>query len=866
MTYRPSAECFAAANEASGKKLSEADINEAFQAVADEKERLKASGQTDRMAERLQKFAEDRAEKTRIAAALQKRHEALNILVRDRLEGTVKALTTQGLKSHEALLAIMEGTQKGVEGGRASVDAMKMAFRGRYVGDMLAQMVRERPHLEALLADKHFDNDVLREMAELRDGGKPGITNNPDARYAAKVFATFAEMSRTELNRLGASIGKLDGWAGAQTHDDIKMIAAGKDKWVAAIKPLLDEGRTFTDAAPEEIDAILGDVYDTIVTGISGKPIERPVAGRVNPANLAKSLGKSRVLHFKDAESAMAYRDQFGYGTTIQGIIAHQDKAASLAAQMETFGPNPENMLQSMIDRMSADIRKDANLSPSEKAKQVASLRFDGGTLRAAFDIMSGMASRPVNTFWAKFGSETRALQAMAKLGGAVISSMPADIVTQALAQQFRGGGFWRSITDSLGGILKGRPEGEAKEIAYLMNEGWEGLIGHINSAAAGHDMPMGKMAALQEKFFRFNGMAWWDTAMRSTAARAVGAEMGMRAETAFEDLPKAYQRVLGMHGIGAEEWNAVRQAGARIADGRSYITGDRMRSLSDEAVRPLIETDLAKLDLAKAEGKLSAGAYEKRVAELHDKARFDLEMKVRAFVADETRYGVIQTDARSRRTTTWGGLRPGTFAGEVVRFIMQFKGFPIAFGQRVIGRALRGFDANSRGEQIAHVASIISGLGAAGYMAMVAKDAMKGNWPPRNPLDPKVAVAAFQQGGALGIYGDYLFGQSSRFGNSALETAAGPVAGTISSVINTALTTRDYAFGKLEGGKSASPAAQWISLLQGNTPFANLFYTKWALDYMVLNSVRDWATPGHTAKAAHQRFKDYGQTTWGAR
>jgi hypothetical protein len=133
--------------------------------------------------------------------------------------------------------------------------------------------------------------------------------------------------------------------------------------------------------------------------------------------------------------------------------------------------------------------------------------------------------------------------------------------------------------------------------------------------------------------------------------------------------------------------------------------------------------------------------------------------MSVLRFIADETNYGVIVTDARSRRTTTLG-QRPGTIAGEGIRFIMQFKGFPIAFGQRVLGRAAFGFRKGAKLEQTAHIGTMLAGLTMAGYAAMTMKDMAKGYWPPRDPTDPKTWAAAFVQGGAMGIYGDYLFSQ----------------------------------------------------------------------------------------------------------
>lgn len=233
--YKIGDDCRAAANAASGDKLTSEEIDAAFQRVAEYKQKLQASGDTTGMGDKLRSFAEREAERTKVAAAMQKRHAALNILVRDRLDQSIKGFMDAGLKPREALLAVLEGTQRGVQGGRNSVAALNGAYEARYLGGMFAEMQANRPHLVHALRDPKMDADILREMAELKDGGKPGISGNDDALYAAKVFASYAELSRTDLNSLGASIGKLEGWSGAQTHDDIKMMAAGKDAWAAAV-------------------------------------------------------------------------------------------------------------------------------------------------------------------------------------------------------------------------------------------------------------------------------------------------------------------------------------------------------------------------------------------------------------------------------------------------------------------------------------------------------------------------------------------------------------------------------------------------------------------------------------------------------
>lgn len=841
MKIRPKigADCYAAANAASGERLNKEEIEAAFQRMFDEKARLQAEGSIDGLADRLKSFAEREAERTKVAAAMQRRHAALNILVRDRLDRSISTFMSSGMTPKKALLAAIEGTQKGVEGGRNSVHAMNGAYEARYIGSMMAEIQANRPHLVSILRDQRFDADIMREMAELREGGKPGITGNADAQYVAKVFATYAEMSRTDLNRLGASIGKLDGWSGAQTHDDLKMIAAGKDAWISSVLPKLDLVRTFPDATSRaEIEDALAGVYDTLITGFPNQPTPAERGQRVNPANLAKRLGKSRVLHFKNADAALAYRDEFGHGNTVSGMIGHLRNAARVAANMEQFGPNPEVMFRSIVDTMKRKI-KEGDLPPAEKAKQMKSLEVDAGPLRQAMDIATGMANRPVNVTAAKISADIRAVQSMAKLGGAVISSM-SDTVTTGVASMMRGSGFWKGFVAQLDGLRKGRPKGEFAEISYLLGEGFDGIIGHIVNPAAAVDGPVGRLSKMQETFFRWNGLSWWTDIQRATASRMISAEMGMRAKTAYADLPANYRHVLGLHGIDAVKWEAIRKAEFREVGGNSYVTPERVRDLPDDAVLGI--------------GKTA------------DDGRRELEMSLRRFFADETSYAVIETDARSRRTTTWG-MRPGTLAGEGIRFIMQFKGFPIAFAQRSFGRAFNAPGARGKGIAAAtlaaapHIGALMAGMTMAGYLSMTMKDLTKGYWPPRDPTDPKTWAAAFVQGGAAGIYGDYLFGQVNRFGSGVLETAAGPTIGNAADLITLLLKSRDAMAGKITGEEAKAPYADALNLALGVMPFVNLFYARPALDYLILDSLREAVSPGYIKRQQKRRKTDYGQT-----
>ncbi|MQY48186.1 hypothetical protein GAO09_19305 [Rhizobiales bacterium RZME27] len=845
--------CYAAAAnaaKAAGQELDDRDLAAAYRAAQAERDSIKASGAGDNVDAKVREAAERLAERTRIAAALQKRHAALNIIARDRLDQTIGAFKAAGLSPRNAILAVMEGSQQGVAGARNSVAAKTLAYEARYVGGMLSEIQKNRPHLVNVLSDKRLSDDTFREMGELREGGNPGVTGNDDARYLAGVFANYAEMSRTELNRLGASIGKLDGWAGAQVHDDLKMMAAGKDSWVEAIAPWLDLKRTFPDAgSANEVRDILRDVYDTLITGIPNKATAKEKGQRVNPANLAKSLGKTRVLHFKDAEAALAYRDAFGYGNSIYGVMAHQRRAAQMAGQMETFGPNPEIMFNSIVDTERRKIRDSATLSDKEKIKQLDALNGEAGALRGAFDVMSGAVSRPGNVNAAKIAGDIRAVQSMAKLGGAVLTAMPTDVVGAAQASMFRGDGFFNGMVKQISGIFKGRPKGEQAEISFLFGEGFDSLIGEVMSRGMASDGAVGKLSRMQEAFFKWNGLNWWTDVGRSVVGRTVAAEMGMRAAVAHAELPANYRHVLGLHGIGEEQWKAIQQVDRREIGGKRYITPDAVRDISDEAIAPLVAD------------RLAGAKTEARKAEILADGKRDLELSLLRFVADETNYAIVETDAASRRISTLG-TRPGTFAGESVRFVMQFKGFPIAFSQRILGRSLFGGRGATKWERVMnntpHLGALMAGLTVAGYMAMTMKDAAKGYWPPRDPLDPKVMTAALTQGGALGIYGDFLFGEANRFGSGALETFSGPFIGTVSDIINVPLKARTA----IEKGESPKMAGDLLNLALNNTPFINLAYTRPALDVLFLNSMKDWASPGYINRQRKTRLKDYGQTS----
>lgn len=854
------ANCAAIAAKAAKGALTQAEIMDAFARIDERDRRLKAEGAVNR-GERIRQWAAGEGERTKIAAAVMRRHAVLNVLTRDRLDRQIKGMIDGGLAPHRALRATLEGINSPTPGSRESAWAAQAGYRDRYVGALFADLEREKPHMVHNLNDSKLDSDVLVEMWETRKGGNPGSTKNPDAVWLAKRFAAYGELSRTEANRLGASIGKLDGWAGVQTHDPIKMLKGDDESWSGFTLALLDDERTFPEGGStrEKLD-ILNDVYQTLITGLPNKPTAAEIGQRVNPANLAKSLGKSRVLHFKDGKAALTYRDQFGYGNTISGMFEHLQHMAKVNGAMEKFGPNPDVMFRSIGEGLKRAIKESTSIPDAMKKPMMDKLNTEAGALRHAVDVLTGLVSRPVNVTVAKIASDIRVLQGMGKLGLVLPSSL-GDTVTAAIAAQFRGSGFLNGLTKQLGGVLRGRPRREQGEIAYFYGEGFEGMLGHILSNGYAEDRPLGALGKWQDKFFKWSGLTWWTDVNRAVAARVIGAELGMHAGTAFDRLPPAFRHVLSQSGIDAETWRVLGTAALRMDNGKPYLTPDRVREIDPMQIASLIPDRIAAINAS----KIGADVKAERIAlAISDETR-RLEVRMLSYVADQTSYAVIAPDARTRRYATGlfgqGKSDAGTLGGEVLRLIMQFKSYPLGFTTRTFGRALFGHRKDATFiDKAVHMGTLIAGLTIAGYISTVAKDTLKGYWPPRNPADPRTIFAALQQGGGLGIYGDYLFSKVNRFGGSLQETLAGPTLGTAGQVWDIWNAARDAGVDAVTGQDPKFPWANTFNQFVGMVPFANLHLVKPVLDYLILNSIRDALSPGVIQKQRRTRMTEYGQ------
>lgn len=146
------------------------------------------------------------------------------------------------------------------------------------------------------------------------------------------------------------------------------------------------------------------------------------------------------------------------------------------------------------------------------------------------------------------------------------------------------------------------------------------------------------------------------------------------------------------------------------------------------------------------------------------------------------------------------------------------------------------------------------------GYLAMSAKDILA-NKEVRSVDSASTWVAALLQGGGLGIYGDFIFGEFNRFGVSPIETFAGPAASEFANMLKLWAKFRDGDDFAAATVKTMFNNMGFMAFLPGKaglaTQIANTWYTRSALDYMLVYQLQDKLNPGFFERQRSRLQKD---------
>lgn len=742
----------------------------------------------------------------------------------------------------EGLTAVLVGSNFQKAGSRASV-ALAQLSKYRQIATSFSEKLRQK-NLTTLFAKANSDIDrrIARTIWEIGEG-KTITEKNKEIVELAKLIDEFSESLRIQYNNFGANIGKLPGWIVRQSHDpfqlrnavdvlnlknnkNIKEINGSAERniaaWKAYIQPKLAE-RTFDGV--KNRDEFLTYAYNSLIR--NEHQIAEGSGGSYGSRSLTSKLNAKRILHFKTADDWFDYNSKFGGGNLRESLFAGFNYAGRNIGLMSTLGTKPKDSFTKIGKLVQNALIKKGQQGKSMKVADY--MKIQGRHERHFAEIDGSVNS--INSFpGARWSGITRSILSMAKLGGAVISAM-ADVHLYGLELRYQGRNYLSGVAEAMTRLAKIKNTKRKQEIAEQLGFMADNIIYDLAARYSVGDTLNKSFTKLQRTFFKLNLLQWWTNSLKEGATLGMGNYVAKQRNIAFKNLDFKFKRLIEHFGIDEKTWNVIRKMDVEKADdGKEFFSVKNIDNLSDDVIRSLA-------------GKKRMSARELFIF------KDNLKTKVMGMFLDRSTFAVIEPDARTRSFMK-GGLHAGTFWGEAARFMFQFKAFPLAILQKVIGREYSSARADRKLEAFWGITGLIVGSGIFGYISMTAKDLVRGK-SPKDPTKKKTIYNAMLQGGGLGIYGDFLFGQSFS-GFDMLATAAGPAATEFAKVAN----AFRYAF----QGEPSKAGKQAYKSLVGNVPFLNLFYLKTAFDYAIGYQILETLSPGHLRKMEKKMKKETGQ------
>lgn len=812
-------ECINAVQQAASRRLTQQEIQNIEDRIYRNMRQLArndpASWRAMTDAERLRRAGQLAANELTNEAALKRRRVALTIAARQRLDAFIK--TYQG---KDGKLEALNRTIAFHADGKSNF--LSVESRGKATRDYALSQIQEAfeavdPRFFHLFEDEASVRDLVYEM-------RGQDTGNVRAKKGAKAWAGVTELLRQRFNDAGGDIGYLENWGIPQHHSMEKVGRVSQDKWISDVIGKLDrkyyikdDGQLMSDA---ELKTFLGEAYNTIATGGLNKLSDtgmRISGARSNRGNA------SRQIHFKDADSYLEYQREYGDRSLWEVMVGHLEGISKDIALVETYGPNPDHVFRSILDEVTAE-QATANPERTGRIKRLAN------STENLYNFIAGKTQPIANPHIARWSDNIRNWMVASRLGSALLAYF-SDLGTMYMSAKVANIPMNRLFMNQ----LEAMNPANRTELARARRAGlaMESLLGSVNRWAMDNMGPsVSRWAATA--VMRASGLtAWTDAHKRAYGVTMMGSlgEVVSRAPD-LRSLDDSDFRILKSKGITEQDFSVW-----KLAQQEDWGNGNTTM-LTPESIMRIPDAAVMHLGLP-------------------ERVRFEAMRRLLAAVSEEVDMAVITPGAREQ-LFTGGGLQRGTWKGELTRSVFLFKSFPISV---VLRHWTRAMGMPSAGGRAAYIAAFLASTTMLGALSQQLNDMASG----RNPREMvgkdagKFWLGALLKGGGLGLYGDFLLSDHTRYGGGALASMLGPVAGLVDDVVKLA---QGIPLNAVEG-KPEQTGGDLVKLGKGLIPGANLWYAKAALDHMIFNQLQEYFSPGYLRKVEQRSKKQFNQTYW---
>lgn len=810
------ADCLDIADKANQGRLSDDQLEMIFTELNAEKQKAsKAQNSLDNLETAIFNRGLVMAREADLARKIEKRNRYMNVLKEQKLMALVERADQMTGNPSLGLEAALVGVNAPFEGASRSVDSITGALVNSYGGGLIADLKKAGLHTKFNNMKGDFEREVANVLGDLNLKTPVGVAEaSADAVTLAKIMFKYQRAALQRENQAGSYIRLKEGRVVRASHDQRRLVKAGSEEWKGYIRDKLDYEKM--GIAPDRIDGFLDSAYEAIVSGVR-RDGDRTEIGKAftGPGNLAKKESASGVFTFKNPNDWYDYDQKFGRASLREAFMQDIQSASRATALMEVLGTNPQAMVDRLIERMEDKYRGDP-----AKLKQIKRETVGTGALQyqAALDEVTGDVNIGSHAGLARTMHWVRSLQTMAKLGGAWVSAL-SDVAFIASNRIYQGRSLLDAWGDGFTAVFKGMSRGEMREFADRLGVGIEGQLGDFMSRFNAADDVPGQTSKMMSTFFKLNLLQPWTESNKRGVTMMIANDLGREASKGFDKLPEDLRRILSIYGINAKGWELARKGAKKGPDGRVYLIPGEIPDVK-------------------------------------------MRENVFALLVSEADNSVPSPGARERAMIR-RGYRPNTAAGEGIRFLTQFKSFGVTALTKSVGRQVYGYGAKGPMDQMKRgvganmgLINTIVGTTVLGYYVMQLKELAKGR--DMRPATPETFLAAAMQGGGLGIYGDFLFGEANRYGGGTLETIAGPGVGAAADFIDLLQNAR----GVIVGGEQ-DLGADTLRLIKGNVPFANLFYTKEAMNYLIWYQLQETINPGYLRRMERRAKTQNDQTYW---
>lgn len=654
-------------------------------------------------------------------------------------------------------------------------------------------------------------------------------TGDVAAKQLADVWKTDVDpFLYKRMRAAGGNLTPRKDWNVPQYHDPKLVSRVSLDEWKDKIRGRLNrremiDRETGMPLSDERLEEILDEAYESV--SLNGLNREGGAGGSAKMANRHTA---ERVFVFKSADDFLKYDAEFGSGGDMFSVMTgHIDRMSREVAILEVLGPNPDASMAEMV--------RLTNLSKAAIKRNKSGGFFGsvtdtspGKALENTYNEITGRNDRPGSDFGAAFFAGTRNMLTAAQLGGAYLSALT-DWNFLRLAANFNGLSSAGVAGRAMSQFVSGAFGSEGTEFAVRLGLGAEAWA----NSAFGAQRMMGDIVGPQitrriaDSVLRVSMLTPWTQAARHAFGLEVMGVIGKatRDKTPFNQLEPGFREALERRDFTEADWQHVLSANVETRSNLPYASLINVSEKNTSAANKLSQ-----------------------------------------FITEETEFATPSGSARVRAMLKQG-TQPGTIYGEVARSVAMYKQFPFLLIQTHLYRGLYGAGETHK-SHMGYMADLVISTTIMGAVAMQAKQIAAGKDPIPMGDTPeaqgKFWAAAMLQGGALGIFGDFLLSDQSRFGKTFTQSAAGPVFNLLDDVANLTVSNA-HQFVKGEDTQMGREATRFF---RQYAPGSSLWYTRLAFERIIVDRMQTMLDP-----RAHNSFKqreakqqqDFGSDYWWA-